>query len=206
MKRKSICILVILLIVIISAVIVSAGNNKELDNKGFNMKEVGKRHKKLMGKMNSKSFKDEYKVAVVNGEVITKYSLEAAVLSHNLVGDNYSEEEILNSIIKNVVLVQKAEEKGYSDHIEEVERYASEIREGYEENDSDYKNLIDPYLEGLEMTFEEYLEKNKESLIKSLIVNDLKKDITKGMEKEEASKHWDEFAEQCISESNIEVF
>lgn len=145
------------------------------------------------------------KVAIVNKQVIYTYELEAAVLSHELAGNSYSEEEILNKIIRNIVLVQKAEEKGYSVSNERILREINAIREGYE-NDSDYRELIIPYLEGLEMTFEEYLEYSKKALKESIILNEMKKEQTKGMEKEEELKYWNDFVEQCISESSIKLF
>lgn len=201
MKRKLILILVILLITITSFIIASAGNNKAIK-----YKEVGKSHNKLLEEMTSKDLNnDNKKVAIVNKQVIYTYELEAAVLSHELADNSYSEEEILDNIIKNLVIVQKAKEKGYSASNERIQKEVNAIREGYE-NDSSYRELIIPYLEGMGMTFEEYFGYTKESLKESIIVNEMKKDQTKGMEKEEARKHWNDFIEQCISESNIKLF
>lgn len=202
MKRKNIFVVTILLVTLATALFTNAGNTE----KAIKYKEVGNSHKQLLEEKNSKQLnREEKKVAVVNKEIIYVYELEAAVLSNEIAGNDYTEEEILNRLIRHQVLVQKAKENGYMASDERVKLEINAIREAYKNNIS-YSEFINPYLDGLGMSFEEYIEYSEESLKNSIILDELKKAQTKGMEIDEAAEYWEEFVDKCIDEADIKIY
>lgn len=203
MKKKLIAVLgvFLLLLLVMTPVIIEQAENTE---KAADYKTLGSQHQELLKQENAER-EDKQKVASVNGKVIYQYSVEAAVLSHQMAGNDFTDQEVLERLIRYQVLVQKAEQEGIIVPEAKIELEIEAIRDAYQE-DTQFLEFIKPYLAGVGMSFEEYLKYSEAALLDSLRINEMKKEKTKGMQAPEATKYWEEFVEKCINQADIEIY
>ncbi len=148
-------------------------------------------------------------VAVVNGEGISKQNFDNFVISSSYNELNQSKEELLNIMIEKLILRQKAEELGISVSEEEIEEDIERLKEVYEE-DEDGKALMDAYMDGLEISFEELLDRNRKSLERDKKIHKLRKEIL-GEENVfngawRTNPEWLEFKEKCRENADIVIY
>lgn len=104
-------------------------------------------------------------LAKYNGTPITstvvEYHKRMNIMRTEEAADKYNTDiEIVNIIIENMILLEEAERLGLSATDEEIESMIENTRRAYSLPDG--KAMIDEYLEGAGLTFEEYLDAVKE--------------------------------------------
>lgn len=138
-------------------------------------------------------------IASVGDIIIYNDSVERFKLNSSLTANTPSEEEMLDKMIINELLFQKAKELGLLASEEEVEEKIKITREALGE-----ENFMEPYLEGLGLTTEEYLEVVRDSILRSLSIGNLKRQITnKAIDKE---KKWDNYIKELKEEAIIKYY
>jgi len=202
MKKIKIYLIMIVVLVTLMGVITSASNS----NKSKESKNLGESHKVLMEEKKSISKDDDSKmIAKVNKVKIYSFELEAAIQSNDLSERELSDDEVLDKLIKYEVLRQKTEELGIVVTEEEIKSEIEDIREAMI-NDPVIIEIMDPYLEGLGMTIEEYVEYSKESLMVNRAIDIMKDSILKDIPEEDRDIEWDSYVNECISSSKIKKY
>lgn len=149
MRRKPIKVTLLLSLVLLSACVIGAYAVLKNDS----MFELGKNYKEAMDN------DSDTVVATYNGYEITQAMIDSERKTYAINGevrqnDSLSDRKAVENIIRNIMIVEKAEELGLAATNAEIEEMISAVKESYDIPEG--KEIIDAYCAGAEISVETY--------------------------------------------------
>ncbi len=154
-------------------------------------------------------------VAKVNGVDILKSKFDSYKVGLANASGNFSDEEILNKLIKQEIIMQEIDRLGYTVTEEEVTKFNDE-RFAFLNQDPNAFRIIKDYVDSMGITMEEYKEMSREISRIALLSNKYREDIINEYEKnnttdsaqqkaEKAEMYFREKIEKLINAATIEI-
>lgn len=129
-------------------------------------------------------------VARVNGVDIPESKFHSYKLGLANASGKFSDEEILQKLIRQEVIMQEIDRLGYTVTEEEVTKFNDE-RFAFLKEDPNAYQMIKNYVDGLGITMEEYKERSREISKIALLTNKYREDIMKEYEKNNTAESAD---------------
>lgn len=157
-------------------------------------------------------------VARVNGVDILRSKFISYKVGLTNASGNFSDEEILNKLIKQEIIMQEIERLGYTVTEEEVTKFNDERFALLKEYPEAYQ-MVKDYADGMGITMEEYKEMSREISRIALLSNKYKEDIMNEYEKnntmentdsaqqkaQKAEKYFNDKIEMLMNTATIEI-
>ncbi len=137
----------------------------------IDFEEIGRKHKRVADRKLDKDFVDKVYMTV-NGQEIMQSAFDELKSAKNGTGKKFSDEKIRKRLIRQAIIDQEIKKHGITVSDEEVQKLNDERMELIVKDDK-MKKKIDEYLQGREMTFEEYKKASLEYSKSILLVNKL---------------------------------
>lgn len=158
-------------------------------------------------------------VAEVNGHEITKSEFETYKAGLAQAMGTFTDEEIIDKLVRQEVLMQEIEKRGYTVSDDEVTAFNDERFALLDEDPTAYQ-IIKDYVDGLGITMDEYKEQSKEISRIALLSNKFREDLLAEYEednpqiltrsKQEQNQSFEEYLDGYIddlySSSDITIF
>ncbi len=212
-KKYKVLLLLVLLIVSLLIILFIKNDTRTLaiDKDEYFITKIGKMGEELKKseEKNTTNNGSVENVALVNGQGISKQMFDNFVIASSYNELNQTKEELLNIMIDKTLLVQEAEKMGIEISNSKIEKDIDEIRMAYKE-DKNISREIDAYIQGLDISFEEFLERNRKSLERDKKINELRKQIlgnknlVNGKWKDDPD--WIAFKDKCRKNADIVIY
>lgn len=173
MKKAGILLAILLIVTSIGVVAYSSDSSPVEAELGTYYEEATERESST-----SDTVAATYKEEKVMMSVVEYQKQTQAALAGSASGETVSDREIVDDILKNVILLEEAENRGLTPSTEEVEQYLQEtVYAAYELPEG--KEGIDAYCANAGITYDEYVDDQRAQAPKILAKWNLKETIAK---------------------------
>lgn len=153
------------MIISLIIVIVVSGLSNAKDN-NLNARELGENMKILF---TEQSKNEDEILGYVNNIEISANKFEIYKETSLFINKDITEKELLKKYTQHLLIVNKAEEEGFTVSNKEIEQYTNEMFDALENDDENMKIIIE-YIDGMGITMAEYKEMSKQDSYKTLLV------------------------------------
>lgn len=115
-------------------------------------------------------------VAEVNGQKISKSKFENYKAGLDQASGSFTDEEIIEKLIRQEVMLQEIQKRGYTVTDAEVTEFNNE-RFDLLESDPEAYQIVKDYIDGVGITMDEYKEQSKEISKTALLANKFRDDL-----------------------------
>lgn len=152
-----------MVISLIIVIVISGLSYAKDDN--LNARELGKNMKKIFIEQ---SQEENEVLGYVNDIEISAKKFEIFKEASLFINKDITEKELLKKYTQHLLIVNKAEEEGFTVSKQEIEEYTNELFDALENDDENMK-IIREYIDGMGITMDEYKEMSKQDSYKTLL-------------------------------------